>query len=280
MLETYEDFSRLINDHEEFTWVRGKKFDVGGGVFDISEIDQIDEYENIDRIMLSGLTQAAFEYFIQKYGPELKYVKFFKNKFIEDMSPLAALENVVYIDFFFNQRATKLWNMEKNKNLIGLAFNDFSRLHSLEGLETAPSLKYLDFGDMIWSTSILSDLESLLKTNLVGFSFGGKSIEKNDIMLFSKIKSLRYFDCPSNLYSTEDLARLVAARPDLQGYALRPFIKFDRDSSDIKDVLICGRRKPFLFSIKDHDRIEKYTANFERLVEEYRAEFAGNNNIH
>lgn len=279
-METFSDFKKLTNPRKDFLWVHGKKTDIGGGVFDVSEIDQIDEYENIDRIMLSGLTQAAFEYFIQKYGPRLKYVKFFKNKFIEDLSPLAALGNVVYLDFFFNQRVTKLWNMEKNKSLIGLALNDFSRLHSLEGVETAPSLKYLDFGNMVWNKSVLLDLEPLLKTNLVGFSFGGKSIEKNDIMLFSKIKSLRHFSCASNLYSTEDLARLVAARPDLEGRALRPYIEFDQRGPDYKDILICGKRKPFLSSTKDHDRIAKYAVDFERLVEEYRAEFAGNNNIH
>lgn len=278
MLETFRDFKELTFPRKDFLWVHGKKVDIGGGVFDVSEIDQIDEYDNIDRIMLSGLTQTAFEYFIQKYGPRLRYVKFFKNKFIEDLSPLAVLENVVYIDIFLNQRAIKLWNMEKNRNLIGLALNDFSRLHSLEGVDTAPSLKYLDYGNMIWNKSVLSDLEPLLKTNLVGFSFGGKSIEKNDIMLISKIKSLRHFSCASNLYSTEDLARLVAARPDLEGGALRPFIQFDRRGPDYKDILICGKRKPFLSSIKDQDRIAKYTANFERLVEEYRAEFTGNDN--
>lgn len=118
------------------------------------------------------------------------------------------------------------------------------------------------------------DLDPLLKTNLVGFSFGGKSIEKNDIMTIAKITSLRYFDCAPNLYPTEDLARLVAARPDIQGHALRPFIQFDRSGDDIKDVLICGTRKPFLFSSKDRDRIEKYTAEFSSLVELYRAELA------
>lgn len=97
-------------------------------------------------------------------------------------------------------------------------------------------------------------------------------------MLISKIKSLRHFSCASNLFSTEDLARLVAARPDLQGNALRPFIQFEERGPDYKDVLICGKRKPFLSSATDRDRIEKYVASFERLVAEYRAEFAVSDN--
>lgn len=280
MLDTYEDFKDLIHPRKDFLWVHGKKVDIGGGVFDVSEVDQIDECENIDRIKLSGLTQEAFEYFIKKYGPRLKYVKFFKNKFIEDLSPLASLENAVYIDFFFNQRVTKLWDMAKNKSLIGLSFEDFSRLHSLEGVETAPSLKYLNFGNAVWPKSMMLDLEPLLKTNLVGFSFGGKSIENNDIMTIAKIKSLRHFGCASNLYPTEDLARLVAARPDLQGHALRPYYQFKSLGADYKDVLICGKRKPFLSSAKDHERIEKYVAEWSRLVEKYRAEFAGSGDNH
>jgi hypothetical protein len=99
-------------------------------------------------------------------------------------------------------------------------------------------------------------------------------------MTIAKIKSLRLFGCASNLYPTEDLARLVAARPDIQGDALRPYYQFKPLSADSNDVLICGKRKPFLSSTKDRERIEKYVAEFSRLVEKYRAEFAGSDDNH
>jgi hypothetical protein len=160
--------------------------------------------------------------------------------------------------------------MSRNINLQALALDDFSRLHTLKGVETAPSLKYLHFGDKVWSTSSLTDLEPLINTGLIGFSFNGKTIENNNIMVFSKIPTLKYVDFPSNMYTTEDIAKLVAKCPYLEGYSLKPCIKFDRDDTTLKDVLICGKRKPFLSSVDDTIKIEKYVSEFNNLVDFYK----------
>jgi hypothetical protein len=267
---TYNDFCTIIDDNSDYIWIHEEKMDVGGGKITISDIDKLENYDNIDKVMISGLRQDTFEYFVSKYGNRIKYLKIFKNKLIEDFSALATLENIIYIDFFHNQRATKLWDMTHNINLQAIALDDFSRLHTLKGIETAPSLKYLHFGDKVWSTSTLTDLESLIYTKLVGFSFGGKDIENNDIMVFSKISTLKYVDFPSNLYTTEDIAKLVAKCPYLEGFSLKPFITFARDDTSIKDVLICGKRKPFLFSVADAEKIEKYVTEFNKLVVMYK----------
>lgn len=267
---TYKDFCEIIDKHSDFVWIHEEKMDIGGGKITISDIDKLENYDNIDKIMISGLRQDTFEYFITKYGNRIKYLKLFKNKLLEDLSPLATLENIIYIDFFHNQRSTKLWDMSHNINLQALAIDDFSRLHTLKGIETAPSLKYLHFGDKVWSTSTLTDLESLINTGLIGFSFGGKSIENNDIMVFSKIPTLKYIDFPSNMFTTEDIAKLVAKCPYLEGFSLKPCIIFDRDDTSLKDVLICGKRKPFLFSVADAVKIEKYVAEFNNFVDFYK----------
>ena len=74
------------------------------------------------------------------------------------------------------------------------------------------------------------------------------------------------FDFPSNLFTTEDIAKLVAKSPHLVGFSLKPCITFKRDDTSLKDVLICGKRKPFLFSAADAVKIEKYVAEFNNLV--------------
>jgi hypothetical protein len=267
---TYKDFCEIINKHSDFIWIHEEKMDVGGGKITVSDIDKLENYENIDKIMISGLRQDTFEYFITKYGNRIKYLKLFKNKLVEDLSSLSSLENIIYIDFFHNQRVTQLWNMSRNINLQALAIDDFSRLHTLIGVETAPSLKYLHFGDKVWSTSTLTDLKPLINSGLIGFSFAGKSIENNDIMIFSKIPTLKYVDFPSNMFTTEDIAKLVAKCPYLEGYSLKPCITFDRDDTSLKDVLICGKRKPFLFSVADAVKIEKYVTEFNNLVAFYK----------
>jgi hypothetical protein len=159
--------------------------------------------------------------------------------------------------------------MTLNNKLEGLAFDDFSRLHSLNGIQTAPILRYLHFGDRIWNTSSLTDLTPLIASKLVGFRFLAKKIENIDLSIFTKMPNLKYLDFAPNLLATEQIAQIMTQCPEISGYALRPFIKLDRKDGELKDILICGKRKPFLFSNKDSQRIEEYTEKFNKLVEQY-----------
>ncbi|MCR4611161.1 MAG: hypothetical protein K5644_04605 [Lachnospiraceae bacterium] len=38
-----------------------------------------------------------------------------------DLSPLSKLNGIKFINYFFNQKATSLWDMSGNKSLIGLS---------------------------------------------------------------------------------------------------------------------------------------------------------------
>jgi hypothetical protein len=162
--------------------------------------------------------------------------------------------------------------MSSNYNLEGLALDDFTRLHSLEGIQSAPNLKHLHFGNAAWDTSTLTDLQPLAGSGLISFSFGGKAIENNDIFVYTKMPALKFLNFASNLYSTEQLAQIVALCPEISGFALSAYIKFKRTGEHEKDVLICGKRKPFLNSEKDAAKIEAYVKNFNSLVEKYKRE--------
>ncbi len=266
--EEFLDFESWSKD-DDYILIRQENMDVGGGKISIDDIDKINNYDNIDKVMISGLRQDTFEYFIEKYANKIKYIYFYKNKMIEDFSSLSKLTEVKAIRFFHNQRVTKLWDMSNNNNLEALVLSDFSRLHSLEGVQLAPSLKYLSFGDAVWYTSTLTDLMPLIDTQLVSFRFSGKTIENNNISIYKQMSKLKYLDFPTNMYTTEEIAEVVATCPYLHGYALVPYIKFNR-SGDEKDILICGKRKPFLDSQKDAAKIEIYKNKFFELVEQYR----------
>ncbi|WP_156183350.1 hypothetical protein [Rossellomorea marisflavi] len=51
---------------------------------------------------------------------------------------------------------------------------------------------------------------------------------------------------------------------------MKPYIQLE--NRDEKDVLICGKRKPFLSSGKDAAKIQKYADKFEELVRQYKEE--------
>lgn len=267
---TYQEFEELYRGthHNGFVWIHAEKMDIGGARISKAEIDQLSQLETIDKIMISGLRQDTFEYFIETYGKRIKYLYLFKNKMVEDLSVLSTLRDIFFIHIFHNQRVTKLWDMTGNMALEGLVLDDFTRLHSLDGVQDAPVLQHLHFGDKVWSTSTLVDLKPLENTNLVSFTFQGKSVEKNDVSVYTKLPALKFLKC-GNLYTTEELAYIVAKCPSVEGPSLQPYVKYNTTVGD-KDVFICGKGKPYLNSVKDAKRIERYVDNFNKLVTQFR----------
>lgn len=129
--------------------LKPKIFDVGGGHIEIDDIDMMKQYPNAKSVRISGLNQKTFEYFITTYGKQFLAISFFKNKGVSDLSLLATLEGIQFIDYFLNQKATSLWNMENNSQLRGLSINDFSKLNSIDLIETAPMLEFFDLGNKV-----------------------------------------------------------------------------------------------------------------------------------
>lgn len=261
-----KEFERLCNSIEDYIWVEQKNSDITGGKITFEEIDKISEIRNFDKVMISGLKQDTFDYFVRTQGYKFKAIMFWKNKLVEDWSILSTLKDVRFIGFFHNQRITQLWDMTGNISLEGLYISDFTRLHSLDGIIGAPKLERLYFGDAVWNTSILNDLKALENSRLKEFQFDGKSIKEEDITIYTKMPNLEILDFRTNLYTTKQLAWLVAKLPNAQGYSLKPYVKFDRSE---RDILICGKRKPFLSSEKDTAKIQKYVKEFEELVKQY-----------
>lgn len=270
---TYKNFSDFWvagkQGKIDYIQLRQENMDLGGGKISISDIDRINEYENTERVEISGLRQDTFEYFIEKYGSRIRYIEFFKNKMVEDFSALSTLTEVRGISFYHNQRVTKLWDMSSNYKLEGLKLDSFTRLHSLNGIQAAPNLRYLEFGEILFASSTLTDLEPLAGTKLIYFEFSGKKIENNDISVYTRMPELKYLDFEPALYTTEEIAQIVATCPHLLGCSLGPYVTYENQFDDL-DVRISGKRKPSLNSQRDAARIAAYTEKFYALVEQYK----------
>lgn len=261
---TSEEFEDLCQNRADYVQVEQEDVDK----ITIEEIDKISGFKVFDKIRISGLTQDTFDYFIHTQGYKFNAIMFWHNKLIKDWSALSTLKNVKFIGYYHNQKIEQLWDMSENYMLEGLYISDFTRLKTLKGIEKAPRLERLSYGNAIWNTSILDDLNVLEKTKLKEFCFARKKITEEDLTIYTRMPHLEILDFPTNLYTTEQLAWLVAKLPHVKGYALRPYVEFDDD--DEKDVLICGKRKPFLSSKEDAAKVKAYVYEFEKLVEEYR----------
>lgn len=249
--------------------------DISGGKISREEIDTLKLHPDANEIWISGLKQDTFEYFVDKFAKQFKAITFWKCPRIEDFSKLTALDNVEYLIFFWNQRVTHLWDLSKNIKLKGLSFDDFTRMHTLEEIPLAPVLEELYFGDKIWNKYIVDSLKPLAMANsLKRLSFSAKKIIDGDITPLAEIKKLQEVDFPSNLFTTRQVAWLAAKRSDTCSRNFAPYIKLktplEYPKGALKDLLVVGKRKPFLNSQKDKFKVAKYEQEFVAAVDYYR----------
>lgn len=254
-------------------WIHEDNMDVGGGIVSKEDIDKLKNFPNIDVVTISGLNQDTFEYFIKTYGKQFKAIRFFKNKLVEDWSLLGTLPQLEYVYFFFNQRISSLWNMNKNFSLTGLCIEDFTKLSSIKKIETAPSLKEFRIGNAVWNKMVLESLMPLANTRIEKFIFYGKSIIENDFSFLTDMPNLKQFDFATNMLTTEQVAWIVSNFPNLNGFSLkakRDYDFFDSSMNKVSGTQIVGKRKPSMIIKGNEKRIERYLENFEFLKKKYK----------
>ena len=248
--------------------------DISGGRIKKEDIDVLGELPNVTEVSISGLTQDTFDYFIENYGAQLKAIIFWKCPLVGDLKRLELLDHVEYIVYFWNQRAEKLWDFSNTKSLKGFSYEDFTRMHDLSQVLKSPLLQELNFGDMIWTKYILNTLEPLREcSSLRRLSFSAKKILDGKIEPIAYLKKLERLSFPTRLFTTEQVAWLKAHVPDTVTskelnacWTLEKPLTINRKN---KDTFIVGKRKPFLDSVQDRARINKYIEQFNDRYQWY-----------
>ena len=268
------DYDKTTKTHNSL-WLREENMDIGGGKITIADIDKLKNYPDTEVVTISGLKQDTFEYFIKTYGKQLKAIRFFKNKFVEDLSLLGTLPHLEYLYFFANQRVTALWNMTENKSLSSLCIEDFSRLASIRGVETAPALKEFRIGNAIWNTMVLDSLMPLSNSKIERLSFTGRAIGDSDFSFLETLPELKVFDFATNVFTTEQVAWIAANCPLAEGYALKAKVDCMLPDSnehlvDVPKSIIVCKRKPILKVKCNEEKIQKYVDSFEKLKKKYK----------
>ena len=105
----------------------------------------------------------------------------------------------------------------------------------------------------------LETLQFLELTNL--------KVDDDSLKPIAEIKSLLKLGI-SNQFKTEEYAFLSANMPQTECGMFKPYIELSQLIGE-NDVMVVGRRKPFLNSKSDKNRIEKYANEFNQLVHKY-----------
>ncbi|MGZ6081783.1 MAG: hypothetical protein ACXWK4_13280 [Myxococcaceae bacterium] len=247
--------------------------EIGGGRLDQAQLAALEERPEARVLKVSGLDQAVFEVLVSEHATRFTAIHFWKCPRITDLTPLEALPDLELVAFYWNQRATRLWDLSRNPRLRGLHFDDFTRLHDLGDLERGGTLTELSFGDAIWSTSVFESLEPLAGLDrLRSLRFDAKKIVDGRIEPLGHLHGLTELAFPSNLFTTRQVAWLRARLPTLETPSLSAVLELSRPvelDGKTRDVRLVGKRKPFLSSVVDEARIRRHVDEFDRQVAEF-----------
>lgn len=227
--------------------------------------------KNREMLEICGITQEGFEHFCRKYGQTYRHISLFKCQLLHDLSPLGELPKLEYVDIYWNIRSEKLWDMSRNVSLRALHISDCKKMTwdpSL--LATAPALEDVGFSGIAFGTYPMKSLEVFAKIpTLRNVCLTRIRPEDRTATFLDTAKELETYEFDPGMYTTEEIARMVARRPDVGGNFFRAYGQSFGSNTYVR---VSGYRKPELHLPEQQAWLDKYVARFNALVEKYRQE--------
>lgn len=269
-----------VKDEEKRLYVSREKPNPSGAFSPCNMSPDDVDYEmskgkNRKILEICGMEQKSFEYFIDKYGEEYEFLSFFKCQLISDFSPLEKLKHLQGVSIYWNIRNSTLWDMSQNPELEYLWLDCTKKIaYNPIALQKSKSLKQVTLiGDMDVSYP-MQNLEWMREMDsLERVYFRNIKLENRDTSALDGAPSLRRFDFPAGMFTTEEIAYMCAKYPYIEGTSMKAY---NTEDAILNDVRVCGYRKPGLDLPKGQARLDKYIKEFEALVEKYKAELKNN----
>lgn len=235
---------------------------------------EMQQGKNKEMIEICGITQAGFEHFCKKYGQTYRYISLFKCQTISDLSPLGMLPALECVDIYWNIRSEKLWDMSRNTNLKALVISECKKMtYNPQLLETAPALEDITFGGSVFNAYPMKSLEVFAHIpTLHNLRLYDIRPEDKNAYFLDTAPDLETYEFDPGMYTTEEIAQMVAKRPDVGGRFFRAYGPAHVGSK--RFVRVSGYRKPELELPRQQKALDKHIAYFNALVEKYRQEAA------
>jgi len=197
---------------------------------------------------------------------------------VEDLSPLQRLEGLEWLSLTWNTKATSLEPVGDMRGLTRLSISDMPKVRDLEPIRALSGLVALNYSGGIWNRATaatleplagLPALEELVLTNI--------KVLEGGLRPLARCERLRTLEL-SNQFETADYAYLSVALPEAVCQHFAPYVPLEVKGLKA-DVMVVGRRKPFLDSTRDADRLARYVIEFERLRAGFRAELGATTDV-
>ena len=228
--------------------------------------------KNREMIRICGMTQEGFEHFCCKYGHTYRHISLFKCQMLSDLSPLGQLPKLEYVDIYWNIRSDRLWDMSKNINLKALHISDCKKMtYDPQLLSTAPTLEDISFCGIALDTYPMKSLEVFSRIpTLRNLTLRRIKPEDRTAYFLDTASDLETYEFDPGMYTTEEIARMVAKRPDVGGNFFKAYGQANPGSHTY--FRVSGYRKPELQLPRQQKILDKHVAYFDALVERYRQE--------
>lgn len=229
--------------------------------------------KNTEILEIFGMEQNSLEHFVLHYGNSYRYLHFFHCQLIKDFSPLEDLQKLEAVQISWNIRTKNLWNFSKNTALRELHVSDAKQITLNPALlSTSPTLEAVCFHGSIFNNTPMESLAVFGQMpNLKKLQLSNIRLMDRNLDFLKEAKHLEEFHFDPGMFTTEEIAWMVANYPHITGRCLKA-CSFENYDAPLNDVRICGFRKPSLDLPQQQNRLDKYIAEFDALVEKFRNE--------
>jgi len=245
-----------VNESSTELLIRGKT----------KNIERLKSFSNLTKLWIYTVNQNEFDTILSLVNPKMLHIYELR---VDNLSIISSLKEVEVLALEWNTKAKSLWDLSKNTSLKSLSITDFSKLTDINPLQKNTSLELLQLSGGIWNSLNLNTLQPLryLK-NLKFLGLSNIRVKDESLEPISDLKGLQELEI-SNQFPTEEYARLSVTLPNTKCDCFKPYIFLSSPIED-KEVMVVGKRKPFLNSKVAVKKLQKYEEQFKAYQEKYK----------
>ncbi len=252
----------------EFPPVDWGKKDLPVAIVDghVRKVTEIDTPLEVEHVYVVSMKAKHFERFCQLVRPHTLQ---FNDMRVEDLSPLGQMSGLRQLAIRWNTKVRDLSFLLDLPLLETFVLDDTPKVRDLAPLTSLTGLTALAFSGGIWNKNRAESLEPIgALSKLRELELINIFVEQGGLKPIAACRKLEVMAL-SNQLPTEDYAYLAAKLPDVECDQLAPYVELDH-AIDGKDVMVTGKRKPFLNARKDAERLARYVREFDALKARFR----------
>jgi hypothetical protein len=196
-------------------------------------------------------------------------IRFYEMRVV-DLTPLAAIQGLQHLCIAWNTKVQSIEPLRAFTDLRTLVLTNTPKVRSLAPLESLHALRAFECSGFAFSGTghTIDTLAPVSGLSLEEIRLTNCAVLDDGLRPLARIRTLRGLES-SNQFETEDYAYLSVHLPQATCDKFAPYVRLPRPLEDGRDVMVVGRRKPFLNSQIDAARLRRYEDRFRALQRQF-----------